>query len=88
MTAHLEPSRYDVTKSVDPDRSDCLITVGFDKQQEHTPHFLVRLHCQTGVFRMQWAAITRFDHDESVTDGHDIYIEGLHLTSTGSRARR
>ena len=79
MTARLEPSGYDVTKSVTPTRSDCLITVGFDKQQGHIPRFLVQLHYQTGVFPMQWADIARFDHNESATSGHDIYIEGLHI---------
>ena len=79
MTVHLEPSGYDVTKSVDATRSDCLITVGFDKQPGHISCFLVRLHYRTGVFPLQWAAIARVDHNESGTDGHDVYTEGLHI---------
>jgi hypothetical protein len=79
MTTRLEPSGYDVTKSVDSARSDCLITVGFDKQQGHISRFPVRLHYRTGVFPMQWTAVARFDHNESVTDDRDIYTEGLHI---------
>ena len=88
MTAHLEPSGYDITKSVDTTPLDCLITVGFDKQPGHIPRFLVRLHYRTGVFPLQWAAIARVDHNESGTDGHDVYSKGSMSTSTGSRARR
>ena len=73
------PAGYDVTKRVGSGRSDCHITVGFDREGTHIPRFLVLLHYQVSTDPLQWDAIARMDHNETAALGHDIYQEGLHV---------
>ncbi len=73
------PSGYDVTKHVDARRSDCHLTVGFDREQKRIPRFLVLLHYQTGMNPVRWDEIARMDHNETAALGHDVYQEGLHV---------
>lgn len=79
MTRPLEPSNYDISKTVDAGRTDCRITVGFDQQRTHIPRFLIRLHYINPPATDQWTVIARFDHNETSAQGHDIYQEGLHI---------
>jgi hypothetical protein len=79
MTAPSPPAGYDVTKRVLAGRSDCHITVGFDRQRSHIPRFLVQLHYQVAIDPVQWEAIARMDHNETSVWGHDVYKEGLHV---------
>lgn len=72
------PTGYDVTKLVQSGRPDCQLTVGFDKQPGHIPRFLVQLHYHPGT-ATGWEAIARMDHNETSTQGHDVYREGLHV---------
>lgn len=75
------PQNYDVSKGVDAGRTDSLITVGFDQQQNspHIPCFLVRLHYSTLNSSQKFEPIARFDHNEVSSSGHDVYKEGLHI---------
>ena len=73
------PAGYDVAKHVACGRSDCHITIGFDHQQGHIPRFLVFLHYQTSTVPVNWTEIARMDHNETSTQGHDVYQEGLHV---------
>lgn len=73
------PVGYDVTKDVQTSRIDCHITVGFDKQGNHIPRFLVRLHYAIKFLPINWTSIARFDHNEKSASGHNIYDEGLHI---------
>lgn len=82
MSGPPTPSGYDVSKAVSTNRSDCMITVGFDQQQNHIPRFLVRLHYADPPDTKQWTEIARFDHNETSAKGHDVYREGLHIDVT------
>ena len=82
MSVPRHPVGYDVTNDVSIGRSDCHITVGFDQQGNQIPRFLVRLHHATSFYPLEWAAIARFDHNESDSGGHDIYKEGIHIDVT------
>ncbi|QCC47219.1 hypothetical protein DV707_05765 [Halobellus limi] len=73
------PAGYDVSKVVGGSTPNCVRTVGFDRQSNHIPRFIVQLHYQTGVNPVQWEAIARIDHNETAALGHDIYQEGLHI---------
>lgn len=73
------PQGYDVSKAVDINYSDCVVTVGFDKADRDIPRFLVRLHYLTSVTPVSWDEVARFDHNEGYGYGHDIYDEGLHI---------
>jgi len=53
--------------------------VGFDKQSGYVPRFLVRLHYQVRDTPVVWDPIARFDHNDTVGQGHDVYAEGLHI---------
>jgi len=79
MTRSLEPSNYDISKTVSAKRNDCRVTVGFDQQQTHIPRFLVQLHYINPPDTRQWTVLARFDHNETSAEGHDIYHEGLHI---------
>jgi hypothetical protein len=79
MTAPSLPTGYDVSKRVDAGRSDCQITVGFDRERGYIPRFLVQLHYQVDTEPVQWDAIARMDHNETDPLGHDVYSEGLHV---------
>jgi hypothetical protein len=79
MTAPTPPTGYDVSKRVDAGRSDCHITVGFDRERGYIPRFLVQLHYQVDTDPVQWDAIARMDHNETDPLGHDVYQEGLHV---------
>lgn len=79
MSVPGHPIGYDETKDVAVSHQDCHITIGFDRQRNHIPCFLVRLHYMTSPFPVQWEAIARFDHNETGTSGHDVYQEGLHI---------
>ena len=79
MSGPSTPSGYDVSKAVSANRNDCIITVGFDQQQNHIPRFLVQLHYVNPPDTLQWTAIARFDHNETSSEGHDVYREGLHI---------
>jgi hypothetical protein len=70
---------YDVAKRVACGRSDCHITIGFDRQQSHIPRFLVFLHYQTSTAPVNWTEIARMNHNETSSQGHDVYQEGLHV---------
>lgn len=71
------PNGYDRPFGFDIQPDDCYITVGFDKQRNDIPRFLVQLHYQQESD--QWTDIARFDHDETDPEGHDVYNEGLHV---------
>jgi len=73
------PTGYDVAYHVLGGRSDCHLTIGFDRQQGHVPRFLVTLHYQASTDPVVWGAIARMDHNETSTQGHDVYQEGLHV---------
>jgi hypothetical protein len=73
------PTGYDVSKRVDAGRSDCHITVGFDRERGYIPRFLVQLHYQVDTDPVQWDSIARMDHNETDPLGHDVYQEGLHV---------
>lgn len=79
MSAPSLQTGYDHAKHVQASRSDCHITVGFDRQRGHIPRFLVQLHYQVATDPVQWRAIARMDHNETSTQGHDVYREGLHV---------
>jgi len=73
------PTGYEVSKHVRAGRSDCHLTVGFDKERSHIPRFLVQLHYQVRAGPVKWRAIARMDHNETSVTGHDVYHEGLHV---------
>jgi hypothetical protein len=73
------PTGYDVAKHVHAGRTDCHLTVGFDRERSHIPRFLVQLHHQTATDPIQWDPIARMDHNETSSMGHDVYQEGLHV---------
>jgi len=73
------PTGYDVAYHVSRGRSDCHLTVGFDRQQGHVPRFLVTLHYRVSIDPVVWGAIARMDHNETSTQGHDVYQDGLHV---------
>lgn len=73
------PTGYDVAHHVSCGRSDCHITVGFDRKQGHIPRFLILLHYQTSTAPVNWTEIARMDHNETPGQGHDVYQEGLHV---------
>lgn len=73
------PAGYDVPKVVTASKSNCVLTVGFDRQPNHIPRFIVQLHYQINTNPIQWDAIARMEHNETAALGHDIYQEGLHV---------
>jgi len=79
MTAPSLPSGFDVAKRVSAGRSDCAITVGFDRRRGFIPRFLVQLHYRVETTPVKWGAIARMDHNETAATGHDVYREGLHV---------
>lgn len=79
MTDPPLPSGYDETRRVHAGRSDCHVTIGFDRQQSHVPRFLVQLHYQASTAPVRWTSIARMDHNETSTQGHHVYREGLHV---------
>jgi hypothetical protein len=79
MGAPSLPTGYDETRHVQAGRSDCHITVGFDRDRSHIPRFLIQLHYQVETAPVRWKAIARMDHNETSTTGHDVYREGLHV---------
>ena len=52
------PAGYDVTKRIGSGRSDCHITVGFDREGTHIPRFLVLLHYQVSADPLQWDSLS------------------------------
>ena len=79
MSYPSRPTGYDVAYHVLGGRSDCHLTIGFDRQQGHVPRFLVTLHYQASTAPVVWGAIARMDHNETSTQGHDVYQDGLHV---------
>ena len=79
MSAPSLPTGYDVAKHVPVGRRDCLLTVGFDRDQQHIPRFLVQLYYRVATDPIEWTAIARMDHNETSALGHDVYHEGLHV---------
>jgi hypothetical protein len=79
MAVPPHPSGYDETWDLQASRNDCHITVGFDKQNNYIPCFLIQLHYTTSFFPRQWTKIAQFDHNETSPIGHDIYQEGIHV---------
>ena len=79
MSAPSLPTGYDVAKHVRAGRSDCHLTVGFDRERSRIPRFLVQLHYQVSTDPVRWKAIARMDHNETSVTGHDVYREGLHV---------
>lgn len=79
MSGAPTPLGYDVSKGVSVTHPDCLATVGFDRERNRIPRFLVRLHYQVSDDPVEWEAIARFDHNEAPNQGHDVYAEGLHI---------
>ena len=79
MAAPSLPTGYDEAHPVQAGRSDCHITVGFDRRQRRIPRFLVQLRYQVSTDPIGWEAIARMDHNETSTTGHDVYREGLHV---------
>jgi len=82
MSAPSLPTGYDVSKHVPAGRRDCLLTVGFDRDQQHIPRFLVQLHYRIASDPIEWMDIARMDHNETSALGHDVYHEGLHVDVT------
>jgi len=79
MSYPSRPTGYDVAYHVSRGRSDCHLTVGFDREQGHVPRFLVTLHYRASTDPVVWGAIARMDHNETSIQGHDVYREGLHV---------
>lgn len=79
MSAPSLPDGFDVAKHVRSGRSDCHVTVGFDRRRRRIPRFLVQLHYQSSTAPVRWGEIVRMDHNETSSTGHDIYEEGLHV---------
>jgi hypothetical protein len=79
MTAPSLPTGYDTTAHVQASRVDCHVTVGFDHHQQHIPRFLVQLHYLVETDPVRWEVIARMDHNETSNQGHDVYMEGLHV---------
>lgn len=79
MAGPSPPTGYDVSKHVQTGRSNCLLTVGFDRTRSHIPRFLVQLHYQVATDPVRWKAIARMDHNETSATGHNVYREGLHV---------
>lgn len=79
MIAPSLPTGYDVTKHVRAGRSDRHVTVGFDREGTRIPRFLIQLHYQIGADPVRWGEIARMDHNDTASDGHDVYHEGLHV---------
>lgn len=81
MSVPSPPTGYEVSKHVPHGRSDCHLTVGFDRRQGQHPisRFLVILHYQISTSPVQWGAIARMDHNDYAARGHDVYSEGLHV---------
>jgi hypothetical protein len=79
MIAPSLPDGYDVTKHVRAGRSDRHVTVGFDREERRIPRFLVQLHYQERTTPVRWTAIARMDHNDTASDGHDVFDEGLHV---------
>ena len=79
MSAPSLPSGFDTAKHVRSGRSDCHVTVGFDRRRQQIPRFLVQLHYQSSTMPVRWQEIARMDHNETSSTGHDIYDEGLHV---------
>jgi hypothetical protein len=73
------PLGYDVSKAVGISHPDCIVVVGFDREKNHIPRFLVRLHYRVSDAPVEWEAIARFDHNEDPNQGHNVYTEGLHI---------
>jgi len=76
------PSGYDVTKHVRVKRTDCLLAVGFDREQRRIPRFLIQLHYQSDTEPIKWEEIARMDHNETAMLGHNVYREGLHVDAS------
>lgn len=79
MNLPSRPTGYDVAYHVSSGRPICHITVGFDLEEGHVPRFLVYLHYRTSTNPVEWTAIARMDHNETPGQGHDVYLEGLHV---------
>ena len=79
MSVPSHPSGYDTTMDIPVSRSDCHLTVGFDRQGTHIPRFLIQLHYATSFAPVHWESVARFDHNETGSDGHDVYQEGIHI---------
>ena len=79
MIAPSLPDGFDVAKHVRAGRSDRHVTVGFDRDGTRIPRFLVQLHYQTGTDPVRWTTVARMDHNDTASDGHDVYEEGLHV---------
>jgi len=79
MVAPSLPAGFDVTKHVRAGRSDRHVTVGFDREETRIPRFLLQLHYQERTAPVQWDTIARIDHNDTASDGHDVYHEGLHV---------
>jgi len=73
------PTGYDVSYHVLRGRSDCHLTVGFDREQGHVPRFLVTLYYRASTDPVVWGPIARMDHNETSSHGHNVYREGLHV---------
>ncbi|GGJ07124.1 hypothetical protein GCM10008995_16220 [Halobellus salinus] len=79
MSLPSPPAGYDVSKAVEASTSNCVLTVGFDRQSNHIPRFIVQLHYRIDINPIRWEAIARMDHNETAALGHNIYQEGLHV---------
>lgn len=79
MTFPSPPKGYDSAYHVPHNRSDCLLSVGFDRKHGHIPCFLIWLHYQTSTNPVKWTSVARMDHNETSNRGHDVYQEGLHV---------
>lgn len=79
MSGAPTPQGYDVSKAVPIAHPECLVTVGFDRQETHIPRFMVALQYLQSPVPLTWEMIARFDHNETSTDGHDLYDEGIHI---------
>jgi hypothetical protein len=83
MNVPSPPDGYDVSKRIPLHRQDCILTVGFDRDRERIPRFLVQLHYRTARDPLAWEEIARMDHNETSKGGHDVYQEGLHVDVRG-----
>jgi len=87
MSYPSRPTGYDVAYHVSRGPSDTHLTVGFDREQGHVPRFLVMLHYRASTDPVVWGAIARMDHNETSTQGHDVYREGLHVDAARNTSR-
>jgi hypothetical protein len=67
---------YGTTFGVHVDHDHCRIVVRFDKERGSLDRFAVQLQAQATP---AWKTIAQIDHAPRDANGHDLYVEGLHV---------